>query len=358
VSAPSRTASRVAALSFLLALGACAPRPVTRPEPPTAPTPAAPAPASYAEHPAYPAFRARMAAQRFDGAALDALFEQVAPDQRVLDAMARPAESKPWHQYRRIFVTAERIALGARFWDEHAAKVERAAEAYGVDPEIVVAIIGVETKYGTIMGKFPVISSLATLAFDYPSRATFFTDELEQFLLMTRELGLDPLTPVGSYAGAMGAGQFMPSSYRSYSRDGDDDGARNLWTDWDDITASVANYFKRSGWVRGAPVEVPAVLREGAVEPARASALTLTTVGELRGAFVFSAGVADADEALFVALDTEQGRVHSVGLHNFWVITRYNRSPLYAMAVSELAREIVAARAAVPGSTASSLVSD
>lgn len=352
----------VALLTLALVLISCAPRPATRPEPPGPPAtgPAAPpAHANYAEHPLFPEFRARMVAQHgFDGAALDALFTSVRLDQRVLDAMGRPAEAKPWHQYRRIFVTAERVTLGARFWDERAVEVQRAADTYGVDPEIIVAIVGVETKYGAIMGKFPVISSLATLAFDYPSRATFFKSELEQFLLMTRELALDPLTPVGSYAGAMGAGQFMPSSYRNYARDGDADGARNLWTDWDDITASVANYFKQSGWVRGGSIEVPAVLREGAKEPERTTALTKTTVGDLRRAFSFSAGVDDADEALYVALDTEQGRIHHIGLRNFWVITRYNRSPLYAMAVRELAREIVAARAAVSGVAAMPLVSD
>ena len=346
---------RIALFSLVLALAACAPKPVVKPEaapttPPPAPAPGAPqvsAIASFVEHPLYLGFRHQMVEKHgFEGHDLDAAFRTIKPDQRVLDAITRPAEAKPWHQYRRIFVTPDRIALGVKFWDERAAEVQRAADTYGVDPEIVVAIIGVETKYGAIQGKFPVLPTLATLAFDYPPRAPFFRGELEQFLLMCRENGIDPQTAVGSYAGAMGAGQFMPSSYRAYSRDGDTDGKRDLWTDWDDITASVANYFKQSGWSRGGLVAVPAILREGATEPARPNALTKVTVGELRQAFVFTGGLADTDPAMYVALDTEQGRIHYVGLNNFWVITRYNRSPLYAMATYELAREIVAAREA------------
>lgn len=339
--------------ALLLAVTACAPRPTVKPEAPAAPPAAAAAPDAplvsaidnFVQHPQYLPFRDAMVSKHgFDAAALDATFGAIKPDQRVLNAITRPAEAKPWHQYRRIFVTPERVALGVKFWDERAAEVQRAADAYGVDPEIVVAIIGVETKYGAIQGKFPVLPTLATLAFDYPPRAPFFRGELEQFLLMSREIGIEPATAVGSYAGAMGAGQFMPSSYRAYSRDGDADGKRDLWTDWDDITASVANYFKQSGWSRGGLVAVPAVLREGASEPARANALTKTTVGELRQAFVFTSGLEDADPALYVSLETEQGRIHYVGLNNFWVITRYNRSPLYAMATYELAREIVNAR--------------
>ena len=338
--------SRVGPILLGVMLTACAPRPTVKPEapPPAAPVVVAPSFANYAEHPDYPALRARLVAQGFEAGALDALFVQVQRDQRVLDAMGRPAEAKPWHQYRRIFVTQERIDLGVRFWAEHEALVASAADAYGVDPEFIVAIIGVETKYGAIMGKYPVISSLATLAFEWPSRAPFFRGELEQFLLLCRERGLDPLTPVGSYAGAMGAGQFMPTSYRSYARDGGGDQRIDLWTDFADVTASVANYFKVHGWRRGEPVVVPAVLREGASEPARASSLTKTTAGALREAFAFGAGIDDSHEALYVALDLEGGRIHYLGLENFWVITRYNRSPLYAMAVTELARGIVAAR--------------
>jgi membrane-bound lytic murein transglycosylase B len=330
-------------------LVACAPRPVVKPEAP-APTPAVEVPLyeNYSLHPDYPAFRELMVKKHgFDAAALDALFVGVKRDQRVIDAMGRPAEAKPWWQYRKIFVTPERIDLGVKFWNDNAELVTKAADAYGVDPEMVVAIIGVETKYGAIMGKFPVISSLATLAFEWPSRATFFRGELEQFLVMCRELGFDPMAPVGSYAGAMGAGQFMPTSYRSYAKDGDADAKIDLWANWPDITSSVANYFKVHGWTRGEIVAVPAVLREGQTEPARASSLAKTTAGALRPAFEFSTGIADASEAMFVVLEQEDGRKdYWIGTNNFWVITRYNRSPLYAMAATELAREIVAARSA------------
>lgn len=354
--------SRALCVLLLAAVvSACAPKPAVRPEgPPAAPAAeAAPPFANYAEHPDYPAFRERMVKQGFDAGALDALFVQVKRDQRVLDAMGRPAESKPWWQYRKIFVTQERIDLGVKFWDDNRELVAGAANAYGVDPEMVVAIIGVETKYGAIMGKFPVISSLATLAFEWPSRATFFRGELDQFLVMCRELGFDPLAPVGSYAGAMGAGQFMPSSYRAYAKDGSGEGKVDLWTDWADVTASVANYFKVHGWSRGEIVAVPAVLREGQVEPVRASSLTKSTAGELRKAFEFTTGIADEREAMFVVLENEDGtKSYWIGTNNFWVITRYNRSPLYAMAATELAREIVAARNAAAQNAAAVTTED
>jgi membrane-bound lytic murein transglycosylase B len=348
---------RIGLSMLLLAVVACAPRPAKKPPAPApaAPVaaPEAPSYANYTEHPDYPAFRTRMVAKGFQAKALDALFEQVKRDQRVVDAMSRPAESKPWWQYRKIFVTQERVDLGVKFWNDNEALIAAAADAYGVDPEIIVAIIGVETKYGAIMGKFPVISSLATLAFDWPSRATFFRGELEQFLIMCREMGFDPLVPVGSYAGAMGAGQFMPTSYRAYAKDGDADSTIDLWANWPDITQSVANYFKVHGWTRGLTIAVPATLRPDHTEPARASALNKTIVGALRPTFEFTADLDDRMEALFVALENEDGsKSYQIGTNNFWVITRYNRSPLYAMATTELAREIVAARSAAAAASA------
>ena len=163
--------------------------------------------------------------------------------------MARPAERVvPWFEYRNIFLTEERIAAGVRFWSEHAATLEQVAERYGVAPEMIVAIVGIETYFGTRMGRYRVLDALATLAFAYPPRAAFFTSELEAFLLLTREEEVDPTAALGSYAGAMGAGQFIPSSYRAYAVDGDADGKRDLWTNWNDVFGSVANYFAKHGW--------------------------------------------------------------------------------------------------------------
>jgi membrane-bound lytic murein transglycosylase B len=340
-----------AALAALLA--GCTPAPAVRPEDaPVAPADAA-APvldttlsyANYTEHPLYPAFRDRMVAQGFSAGELDALFSKVNRDQRVLDAITRPAEAKPWHLYRPIFVTRERIDGGVAFWDQHAATLQRAASEFGVDPEMIVAIIGVETRYGAIMGKFPVISTLATLSFDFPPRARFFTSELEQFLVLSKEQGWDPMVPVGSYAGAMGAGQFISSSHRRYAVDYSGDGRIQLSTDMVDVIGSVANYFRQHGWVRGDIVAAPAALKAGAMEPARTSSIELATAGGLRGAFTFTDGLADDAPALYVALDNADAtKSYWVGAKNFWVITRYNRSPLYAMAAHELSQEIIRAR--------------
>jgi membrane-bound lytic murein transglycosylase B len=350
----ARSSAKHGLLLLALLLAACAPRQAVKHEkhlPAPAPTAAeqpAPQYENYSLHPDYPAFRELMVTKHgFKANELDALFVGVKRDQRVIDAMGRPAEAKPWWQYRKIFVTQERVDLGVKFWNDNAAQIAAAADANGVDPEIVVAIIGVETKYGAIMGKMPVLSSLATLAFEWPSRAPYFRGELEQFLLMCREMGFDPRTPVGSYAGAMGAGQFMPTSYRSFAVDGDNDNKIDLWTNWADITDSVAHYFKLKGWTRGQLIAVPALLREGHEEPVRSSSTNKSIVAALRPTFEFSADLDEQAEALFVALEREDGgKDYWIGSNNFWVITRYNRSPLYAMAATELAREIVAARSA------------
>lgn len=309
--------------------------------------------ANYTEHPLYPAFRERMVALGFGADRLDALFTQVNRDQRVLDAITRPAEAKPWHQYRPIFLTRERIDGGVAFWAQHEDTLARAARDFGVDAEMIVAIIGVETRYGAIMGKFPVISSLATLSFDFPPRSRFFTSELEQFLILSREQGWDPLAPLGSYAGAMGAGQFISSSHRRYAVDYDGDGKIDLSGNMTDVIGSVANYFKQHGWSRGDVVAAPAVLKPGAVEPARNSSIELSTAGALRQAFVFTEGIGDDQGALYIALEQADGsKSYWVGARNFWVITRYNRSPLYAMAAHELSQEIVRARLRRPADAA------
>jgi membrane-bound lytic murein transglycosylase B len=191
----------------------------------------------------------------FDRASLTKSLGSATIDQKILDAMARPAERVvPWHEYRAIFINDARVAAGVRFWTEHAATIDEISERYGVAPEMLVAIVGVETYFGQRMGKYRVLDALATLAFAYPPRAKFFAGELEEFLLLSREEGLDLTVPLGSYAGAMGAGQFIPSSYRAYAVDANADGKRDIWSDWEDVLGSVANYFKIHGWRTGEPV--------------------------------------------------------------------------------------------------------
>jgi membrane-bound lytic murein transglycosylase B len=226
---------------------------------------------------------------------------------------------------------------------EHRERLEKAHRETGVAPEYVVAIIGVETYYGRITGKYRVLDALATLAFDYPPRADYFKGELGQFIALSREEQLDPLTALGSYAGAMGAGQFMPSSYRRYAVDGSDDRQRNLFADWDDIIASVANYFKVHGWVADGPVLADAVLQPDAPVVADPGNLSLNeTVAGLRAKGVDFDDARQPDGARVLLVPAEQlaGPAYRVGFKNFEVITRYNRSVRYAMAVHDLATSI------------------
>lgn len=263
----------------------------------------------------------------------------------IIEAISRPAERvKPWHEYRRIFITEERIAAGAEFWLEHRERIERVASESGVPAEMLVGIIGVETYYGRITGRYRVLDALATLAFEYPPRSEFFARELEQFLLLVREQGLEIEGPVGSYAGAMGLPQFIPSSYRAYAVDGNEDGRVDLWNSKEDIFASVANYFRAHDWRPGEPVVAPAVA--GATDPAALSHRGLsanTTVGALWDARIGLAGPAPADPAAaagLFSLEHEDGTRYWAGFHNFYVITRYNRSLMYALAVHQLGKAV------------------
>jgi membrane-bound lytic murein transglycosylase B len=261
----------------------------------------------------------------------------------IVEAMDRPAEkAKPWFEYRPIFVTERRIREGADFWMAHRQALDQASVRSGVAPEYLAAILGIETYYGRLTGSYRVLDALATLAFDYPARAKFFRDELEQFLLLTRDARLDPLSVKGSYAGAMGAPQFMPSNYRRYAVDADADGRIDLWSNWPDVCASVGNYLKEHGWNAGEPV-----LSEANVTPDKPADLDgrklalSETVGSLRTKGVsFDAALADDAPALLIAADDADGTHWRVGYNNFYVITRYNHSALYAMAVYELAAAV------------------
>jgi membrane-bound lytic murein transglycosylase B len=230
---------------------------------------------------------------------------------------------------------------GAEFWLQHADIIGAAARRFGVDAAMIVAIIGVETLYGERMGSYRVLDALTTLAFAYPPRAAFFGSELESLFLLSREEGPGILDASGSYAGAMGAGQFIPSSFRAYAVDGDGDDRRDLWESWADIVASVANYLSEHGWREGDMVAEPATRGAAAGEPSNRLELT-DTVGALRAAgYEFAANLSPSTPAAVIALERDDERLeYWVGYHNFFVITRYNRSLKYAMAAFQLSLEI------------------
>jgi membrane-bound lytic murein transglycosylase B len=272
------------------------------------------------------------------------LLTEARPQPKIIDIMSRPIEKiAPWWEYRERFVTAERIDDGVQFWFDHRLALEQAAHAYQVPPEYVVAILGVETKYGRVTGSYRVLDALATLAFDYPPRQKYFRGELEQFLVLARDNKLDPLAVKGSYAGAMGVPQFMPSAYRRYAVDADADKRRDLWGDWDDILASVANYLHENGWMPGAPVLADVQLDPSPSFQLEAHGLdlneTLDSLGA-RGVRVALELPADTP-AILISAEQPDGPAYRVGFHNFYVLTRYNASPRYAMAVYDLAQAIL-----------------
>jgi membrane-bound lytic murein transglycosylase B len=303
------------------------------------------APNDYATRPEVKAFIERVSKQdQLDPAWITSVLAGAQHRDDIIAAITRPYESKPWYEYRSIFITDSRIAGGVQFWDTHAATLANAENTYQVPASMIVAIIGIESNYGKQRGGYRVLDALATLGFDYPSRATFFQNELEQFLLMCHERGLDPSMVMGSYAGAMGAPQFMPDSYRQYAVDFDNDGKRDIWDDWTDIIGSVANFFHAHGWQPDALIAVPAAWQR-TTPPT--DLLAPSTVGALRQEGVLlSKGVSDDQDAILVGLQQPQDTDYWVGLHNFRVITQYNKSALYAMAATELADRIAQARAA------------
>jgi membrane-bound lytic murein transglycosylase B len=292
------------------------------------------------------AFAARVASRNgLDPAEVSRLVSDARYQPRIVQLMDRPAEAKPWTDYRAIFVTPSRIAGGVEFWDVYAETLARARAQYGVSEEVIVAIIGVETKYGANAGSFRVLDALATLAFRYPRRADYFSKELENFILLTRDNHLDALTLEGSYAGAIGIPQFMPSSYLAYAVDFDGDGKADLAGDPDDAIGSVANYLSKHGWADGAPVAVRADVAGAA--PATDSR-PRRAVAELKGAGVTPlAPVDDGAAAAVLKFDAGDGPEYWLGFANFYVIKRYNNSNFYAMAVAQLASEIKGLREAV-----------
>ena len=259
---------------------------------------------------------------------------------RIMDA---PYEAKPWYQYRALFISEARINGGLKFWREHETVLAEVEKQYRVPAEIIVAIIGVETNYGSNVGSYRVLDALATLAFAYPKRSTYFRSELEQFLLMCRDENIDPSLPKGSYAGAMGLPQFMPSSFRHYAADFDGDHRRDIWSNYADAIASVANYFSIHGWQQGQQVVLPATVNGEDYQKAMGNGLNLSqSVKELHDLGIEAPGDSVAADALamLVALEEPEKTAYWLGLRNFYVITRYNRSASYAMVVYQLSQEI------------------
>ncbi|MCF7969886.1 MAG: lytic murein transglycosylase B [Methylococcaceae bacterium] len=281
---------------------------------------------------------------QFESVVLVKLFQSVEIKPNIIETMTKPAEGMPWHKYRKIFMRDSRIQGGVKFWQLNQASLEIAAQRYDVPEEIIVAIMGVETSYGEHTGGHRVIDALSTLAFDYPKRSQFFLSELEQFLLLCREEKMNPLEPVGSYAGAMGMPQFMPSSYRHYAADFEGDMRRDIWHNPADAIASVANYFSRHKWQAGQDIAFP--VQVNGAEYKKMLTMSQDLKPDMTVKQLLSAGVQVPEEldqqthVKLLSFEQENGDEVWAGLENFYVISRYNHSPLYAMAVYQLSAEI------------------
>lgn len=296
-----------------------------------------------AELPGIPQFIDEMVAKhQFKRDELEEVFQRAEYRQDVIDAITMPATIKPWLEYRAAFINPKRITGGVKFWHQHAEALQRAEKMYGVPQEIIIAVIGVETLYGRNAGRYRTLDALTTLAFDYPKRVDFFRGELEQYLLLAREQSFDLLSIRASYAGALGIPQFMPSSYRKWAVDFDQDGKIDLLNDPDDAIGSVANYLRQYGWISGEPVAMRAKVAD-------ATRIGNTTVARSISTWGMS-GAEPMDKidagtyAYLVDFTVANGKEYWFGFNNFAVITTYNNSTFYAMSVYQLAEELSAAR--------------
>ena len=307
------------------------------------------APAFATEHPGTDEFVTRAVSEHdLQEDEVRALLAEAEYKQSIVDAISRPAEGKPWHKYRPIFLTSKRINEGVDFWQENRELIAGASKEFGVDEAIIVAIIGVETFYGRITGNYRTIDALVTLGFYYPQnlssdRSPFFSSELMHYIQLASEEDLPAIEITGSYAGAMGMGQFMPSSYREYAVDFDQDGSRDLWRSTADVVGSVANYLHRHGWQAGQPVTRRArASNEAAFGEISTSNFkpTLSVAQWQEKGFNSSSELSPDLPAAVLKLEEEDRNTYWLTFKNFYVITRYNRSPRYAMAVYELSQEI------------------
>lgn len=280
---------------------------------------------------------------QFDAAEVEQKLAEAQLNEDVLAAIQRPWEAKPWYQYHPIFLTDKRLDAGLRFWQKHKEDLARAEQQYGVPAEVIVAIIGVETFYGTYLGNYSVLDSLYTLGFHYPPRATFFRSELAQYFVLAREEGFDMNSLQGSYAGAMGYGQFISSSYRAYAVDFDGDGVRDLLKNPVDAIGSVANYFARHGWQPNGAVAIELTSNETHAGLIRSGLKQTETLAELQQqGLTLPADIHLTGDQAAKVYEFEQAdsKDYWLGLKNFYVITRYNHSPLYAMVVHQFSQQL------------------
>ena len=279
----------------------------------------------------------------FDKKELHKLIGGVKKQKSAIKALDRPAEAKPWHEYRNIFLTKARIEKGVLYWRKNKHFVKKASEHYKVAPEIIVSLLGIETFYGRITGRFLTLDTLVTLGFDYPRRSKFFRKELTQFLLLCREENLDCSNVTGSHGSAMGLGQFIPSSYRAYAVDFDGDGKRDLWKSDADVLGSVANYISKHGWILNAPVAEITDLQAEPLSPLLNKKLKPFLGLKDLQPFNITGEHFSPQEEPFILLGLQESAKNTavwVGYYNFYVITRYNHSRRYAMAVYQLSREL------------------
>ena len=297
--------------------------------------------ADYSEHPKGKKFIAEMVDKhQLNAAHVTAALKNARRNERVLELIQRPAEKRlQWKDYRKIFLTDERIDAGVDFWLQHESILTKAQQQYGVPASVIVSIIGVETFYGRIRGGFPALDALSTLAFDYPPRASFFTSELAQLFLLAEENNLDLTELEGSYAGAFGMPQFISSSYRAYAVDFDGDQEHDLWQSVPDVVGSVANYFDRHGWKKDQPVVEQTPVTKAASKLVVDNPKPSISYETLANAEIYPKRKGTGEYSL-LKLEAESGVQYWIAHHNFYVITRYNHSNLYAMAVHELSQKI------------------
>lgn len=280
---------------------------------------------------------------KFDRQMVESTLSKATKNDAVLQSIAKPWEAKPWHQYYPIFLTEKRLSKGLAFWQEHQQTLTRAELETGVPAEIIVAIIGVETFYGTYKGNYSVLDSLVTLGFHYPPRAKFFRSELAQLFLLAKEEGFDITELQGSYAGAMGWGQFISSSYRHYAVDFDGDGVRDLLNNPVDAIGSVANYLLKNGWEAEQDIAYKAQVSGKQYSELLTKSLKYShqwSELEDAGVSINQAQLSKNKSVKLFEFEQADSKEHWVGLHNFYVITRYNRSPLYAMAVYQFSQQL------------------
>ena len=282
----------------------------------------------------------------FEEPKLKKIFNKIKFQPGIIKTISRPSTSKPWYEYHPIFINPRRIAKGVAFWKKNAKTLEQASKKFGVPEEIITAVIGVETYYGKRTGRHRVLDALTTLAFNYPKRADFFRDELEQYLLLIREQDADMFSFKGSYAGAIGIPQFMPSSYRNYAVDFDNDGKIDLSESTADSIGSVANYLKAHGWEVDGPVVTRAQVSDNSRhETLKMTHMPLYTISKMKEFGITPlTDISDDRKATLIKLNSKDHMEYWLGFNNFYVITRYNRSTHYAMSILLLSEEISVSR--------------